>query len=65
MNWIKKIFTKPTPLELAARELGDLEHSKLEATAARDWAYHRIKYTEQRMVYLIDYLATTHAGDKR
>lgn len=62
MNWIKKLFTKPTPYELAARELGELEHSKLEATAAREWAYHRIKYTEQRMAYLQDYLATTHTG---
>jgi hypothetical protein len=56
MNWLKQLLRKPTPLELAAKELHELEHTKLEATAAREWAYHRINYTEQRMAYLKEYL---------
>ena len=57
MSWIKRLFTKPTPMELAARELDTLEHTKLEATAAREWAYHRIQYTERRIAYLKEYLS--------
>lgn len=59
MNWIKQLLRKPTPLELAMRELDELEHAKLKATATREWAYHRIKYIEQRAAYLQHYIQGT------
>ena len=65
MMWIKELFRKPTPLEKAARELANLEHEVLEATGTRDWAQHRISYSQQRMAYLKQFLATTHTGETR
>jgi len=56
MKWIKQLLRHPTPLELATKELNELEHSKLKATAEREWAYHRIKYTEQRIGFLQTYI---------
>lgn len=56
MNWLKNIFRRPTPLELAAKEIANLEHNILEATGTRDWAQHRINYAKQRIAYLKDYL---------
>lgn len=58
MNWLKRLLSRPTPLELAAKELGELEHNVLEATGTRDWAQHRINYAKQRIAYLKDFLNT-------
>ena len=57
MIWIKRIFRAPTPLEKAAKELDSLEHESLEATGTRDWAQHRINYSQERMRFLRNYLA--------
>lgn len=56
IEWLKRLLSRPSPLELAARELADLEHNVLEATGTRDWAQHRINYAKQRIAYLREYL---------
>lgn len=49
MNWLKQIFRKPSPLELAARELVDAEHALLVAQTGKDWAEMSVEYNTRRI----------------
>ncbi len=55
---IKNLFRKPTPLEKAAKELGQLEHHLLEITAEISWGQNRLAYNKERADYLRNYIKT-------
>ena len=46
---IKQLLATPTPLEMAARELVEAQRSKLEAESAREYAYHMVRYNDDRI----------------
>ena len=52
INWIKGVFAKPTPLELAAQELIDAERSKLLAETGLDYAKSQVAYNTARIIRL-------------
>jgi hypothetical protein len=56
-NWYTRMIQGPTPLEKAAKELGQLQHQKLEVTASIAWGQHRLAYMEEREKYLKGILA--------
>ena len=45
----RRLLAKPTPLEMAARELVEAQRSKLEAESALDYAYSMVDYNNQRI----------------
>jgi hypothetical protein len=47
-----KLFAKPTPHELAVRELVEAKRAKLEAETGRDWAASMVAYNEARITRL-------------
>lgn len=53
---LKRLFRKPTPLERAARELGQIEHSLLDVTAEIKWAQKRREYYVDRKAELQAYI---------
>lgn len=53
---IKALFRKPTPLERAAKELGQIEHSLLDVTAEIEWAKKRHEYYTIRKLTLQGYI---------
>lgn len=56
IEWIKKHFRKPTPLERAARELAQIEHSLLDVDAEIMWAQKRKEYYINRTTVLKGYI---------
>ncbi len=59
MNWIatlKDTFRRPSALERAAKELGQIEHSILDVTAEISWADKRLDYYVERTAYLKGYI---------
>ena len=54
---IKRLFRKPTPQEMAARELADAELSKLEAQSAAEYAKSVVSYNDDRIKRLRKFLA--------
>lgn len=56
LKQIKALFRKPTPLERAAKELGQIEHSMLDITAEIRWAVKRREYYVERREELIGIL---------
>lgn len=54
------IFKKPTPLEVAQRELVEAEHAKLAAQSAAEYAESMVRYNQQRIVRLLTFIK--HAG---
>ncbi len=55
-NLLTKMFTKPTPQELAMRELVEAKRAKLEAETGRDWATSVVAYNTARIERLEAYL---------
>ena len=51
-NWVLKHLRRPTPLEKAARELGQIEHSLLDIDAEISWAQKRKEYYRERKFQL-------------
>ena len=49
---LKQLFAKPSPLELAARELVEAEHALLVALTGRDWAEMSVDYNTKRITRL-------------
>ncbi len=49
MNWIIKLFRRPSPQEKAAEDVYDAEHSLLEAHKDLEWATARIAAYEARI----------------
>ena len=50
------IFKKPTPLEVAQRELVEAEHAKLAAQSAAEYAESMVRYNQQRIVRLVIFI---------
>lgn len=50
------IFKKPTPLEVAQRELTEAEHAKLAAQSAAEYAESMVRYNQQRIVRLMVFI---------
>ena len=59
IEYLKSLFRKPTPLERAARELGQIEHSLLDVDAEIMWAQKRKEYYIQRKGVLTGYVQGT------
>lgn len=57
MNWIKKLFTRATPLELATMELVEAQRSKLEAESGAEYAEALVIYNQSRIERLTAYIA--------
>lgn len=55
INTFRKLFRKPTPLERAVKELGDIEHSLLDVDAEIMWAQKRKEYYLARKAALVTY----------
>ena len=53
---IKRWLRRLTPLELAAKELGEIERTKLSVTAEILWAQKRFDYYCERSTYLKNYI---------
>jgi len=45
----RKLLSTPSPLEMAARELIEAQRAKLEAESAREYAYHMVRYNDDRI----------------
>lgn len=58
---IKRMFRKPTPAEMAAKELADSELSLLEARTAAEYAASVIQYREAQCKRLRKFLAELEA----
>lgn len=56
MKWIKKIFRRLTPREVAAQELADAELSLLEALTAQEYSASVVEYNRKRISRLKNYL---------
>ena len=50
------IFKKPTPLEVAQRELVEAEHAKLAAQSAAEYAESMVRYNQQRITRLMIFI---------
>lgn len=58
MDAIKRIFRKPTPNEMAAKELAEAELSLLEARTAHEYAASVITYRDTQCKRLRKFLAS-------
>lgn len=56
MEPIKRIFRKPTPLELASKELAEAERALLEAETAVEYAQSVVNYNRARIGRLKEYI---------
>ena len=56
LKTFRKLWSKPTPLERAARELGTIEHAMLDVGAEIMWAEKRQQYYALRRVQLREYV---------
>jgi hypothetical protein len=55
-DYIKNLFARPTPLELATVELIEAERAKLEAETGREYADALVKYNTARIARLRKYI---------
>ena len=55
-DYIKNLFARPTPLELATVELIEAERAKLEAETGREYADALVKYNTARILRLRKYI---------
>ena len=62
MNWLLKLFRRPSPQEKAAEDIYDAEHSLLEAHKDREWAEARIAAYEARIARLRVYIIKGEAA---
>ena len=53
---VRQLFIRPSPLELAIKELCDAEHSRLEAQSATEYANSVVLYNDKRIARLIRYI---------
>lgn len=49
---LKQFFVKPSPMELAARELIEAQHALLVAETGLDWAQASVDYNKNRILRL-------------
>ena len=58
MNYLKRIFRKLTPLEMATIELVAAERAKLEAETGKEFADALVAYNTARIARLKKYINT-------
>lgn len=58
MDAIKRLFRRPTPNEMAAKELAEAELSLLEARTAQEYAASIINYRDTQCKRLRKFLAS-------
>jgi hypothetical protein len=51
-EFLKRLFAKPSPLEMAARELIEAEHALLIAHTGKEWAEMSVNYNVARITRL-------------
>lgn len=56
LDKIKALFRKPTPLERAAKELGQIEHAELDVSGEIAWAIKRKEYYALRKEALQEFI---------
>lgn len=49
---IKRMVRKPTPIEMAMRELEEARRSRLDAQSAEEYARSVVRYNEERIARL-------------
>lgn len=57
MNFIKRLYTRPSPAEIAAKELASAELELLSAQTHKEYAQSLIDYNEARCKRLRTFLA--------
>ena len=55
-QWVKSLYTPPSPEVMAMRELDSAKRGLLEAQSAREWATASCQYHEARIKRLTAYL---------
>ena len=55
-QWLKSLYTHPSPEVMAMRELDSAKRGLLEAQSAREWATASCQYHEARIKRLTAYL---------
>lgn len=60
MTKFKQMFAKPSPMELAARELVEAEHALLVAQTGKDWAEMSVAYNCKRIARLKEMIGRSH-----
>jgi hypothetical protein len=55
-QWLKSLYTHPSPEVMAMRELDSAKRGLLEAQSAREWATASCQYHEARVKRLTAYL---------
>lgn len=53
---LKRAISKPSPLEMAAKELVAAEHARLEAQSAAEYAASVVAYNDKRITRLLKYI---------
>jgi hypothetical protein len=61
METLRRLFAKPSPQELAAKELVEAEHALLIALTGRDWAEMSVDYNTKRILRLKQRVQTESA----
>ena len=59
------LFRKPTPLEVATRELIEAEHAKLQAQSATEYALAIAQYNMTRIERLLKYINESTGGEAK
>ena len=57
ITYIRRLFTGPSPEELASRELAQARRALLEAQTGEEYARSQVIYNQQRIARLRAYLA--------
>lgn len=60
VNWIRALCAKPSDLVIAARDLEDHKRMLLEARKDMCWADKRVKFHEEQIASLKNYLEISH-----
>jgi hypothetical protein len=63
-KFIRRVFGRITPAEMAAKELADAELAVLEARTAQEYATSVITYNETRITRLRDFLSNLKEKSK-
>lgn len=64
IQYMRLVFAKPTPLELAAEELVQAERANLEAETGRDYADALVKYNTARIARLRKYISNATSQER-
>lgn len=65
IRYLKSLFHKPTPLEMAMKELILAEHAKLEAETGKEYAETTVAYNTARIKRLTKYINDATKEDSK